>query len=88
MTMFSAFVRTALVLVLVAQTAHAYQCRCLSPEGNTANAVSESCCTRTGGQWLGTDCNVGPSFTAFSNCCEDPNEGRQNYHDECFNLPL
>ncbi|KAF9016733.1 Nucleotidyltransferase [Hymenopellis radicata] len=63
--MFSAFVRTALVLVLVAQNALAYQCRCLSPEGDTANAVSESCCARTGGEWLGTDCNVGPSFTAF-----------------------
>ncbi len=40
---------------------------------------------QTSGDWEGpTYCNVGDSFGAFSNCCTDPSEGRENYHDSCY----
>ncbi|KZT05448.1 uncharacterized protein LAESUDRAFT_231452 [Laetiporus sulphureus 93-53] len=85
MTTFSTFVRTALVLVFVAQKAVAYRCYCVYPDGGSANTVSEICCVQTGGEWEGpTYCNVGADFGSFSRCCTDPSEGRENYHDSCY----
>ena len=73
MTSLSALVRAALVLAVAAQGTFAQHCTCNRSAGAEDLAVSQSCCSQTGGVWnaQGLSCDVENRPSLFINCCID-----------------
>ena len=71
MTSLSALVRAALVLAVAAQGALAQHCTCNRSAGAVDLAVSQRCCSQTGGVWnpQRLACDVENRQSLFTNCC-------------------
>ena len=73
MTILSAIVRAVLVLAIAAQGALAQHCTCNVDAGTADLAVSQTCCSQTGGVWDSQrlSCDVENRQSLFTDCCID-----------------